>query len=245
MEVVRAVPTALNAMLSGGELDVAAISAAHWLEHRDAFVRVGDLGIVADGPVRSVLLVAPMPPALLVTQPIAATAQSASGRALLAAILRGIHGFEPVFETVDDALGAARAGRPALIIGDDALEARATLPQRRVHDLGECWREWQGLPMTFAVWAARAEIAREHPEELAALTAALIASRAWGAARPDAIIDAAVARRPAHRAFYADYFTRLSYTIDARAEVGLERFASLCHPDSVNQTELVEGRPLA
>ncbi|BDE05498.1 chorismate dehydratase [Vulcanimicrobium alpinum] len=227
---VSDVPTRLNAMLVAGELDVAAISAAHYLAHRDELALLGDCCIASDGPVRSVLLVSPIPPALLEGASIAVTAQSASGRALLATLLEHVQHVRPTYDVVDDALGAARAGRPALIIGDDALVARGACPPAQIHDLGEAWSRWTGLPFVFAVWAVRRDVARRRPAEVAALAAALAEARAWGTAHRDAVIEAAIARKPFHRGLYADYFTRLRYVLDERAQRGLARFADLFLP---------------
>jgi chorismate dehydratase len=231
VEVFGAVPTQLNAAMSEGQIDAGAISAAHYLAHPGAFVRIADLCIAADGPVRTVLLVSPTPPALLGDGTVAVTAQSASGRALLEALLRERHGVRPRYEIVDDALAAARSGQPALVIGDDALVARAELRGSHIHDLGEAWRAWTGLPFVFAVWAVRRAALAAYPAEVAALTGALVAARDWGERNRAAVIDAAVAARPYHRALYDDYFTRLSYRLDRRAEQGLERFGSLFVPE--------------
>jgi len=85
--VVRDTPTRLNARLLAGELDVAAISSAAFVAHRDELTLLGDLCIASAGPVRSVLLVSPVPPALLDGVPIAVTTQSATARALLQILL--------------------------------------------------------------------------------------------------------------------------------------------------------------
>jgi len=230
VDVIGAVPTQLNAAMSEGRIDAGAISTAHYLAHQDEFARLADLCIAADGPVRTVLFVSPKPPALLGDATVAVTSHSASGRALLAALLSGFRDVRPSYEVVDDALAAARAGRPALVIGDDALTVRAELPPAQVHDLGEAWRAWTGLPFVFAVWAVRRQTLAERPEDVAALTEALIAARDWGDRHRDAVIDAAVAAKPYHRGLYVDYFTRLSYRCDERAEQGLERFSTLFMP---------------
>jgi len=241
VDVFGAVPTQLNAAMSEGRLDVGAMSAAHYLAHTDEFERIADLCIAADGPVRTVLLVSPTPPALLGDATVAVTSHSASGRALLAALLSGFRDVRPRYEIVGDALAAARAGRPALVIGDDALSVRAELPPAQVHDLGEAWRAWTGLPFVFAVWAVRRETLAAHPAEVAALTRALVAARDWGEAHREAVIDAAVAAKPFHRALYDDYFTRLSYRLDERAEQGLERFATLFMPPAHDQEKTVRA----
>lgn len=229
--VFGAVPTELNAAMSEGRIDAGAISAAHYLAHADEFCRIADLCIAADGPVRTVLFVSPIPPALLGDATIAVTAHSASGRALLAALLSGFHDVRPRYEVVADALACARRGQPALVIGDEALVARAELAPRHIHDLGEAWRAWTGLPFVFAVWAVRREALAEHPAEVAALSDALVVARDWGERNRAAVIDAAVAARPYHRALYEDYFTRLSYRLDERAAQGLERFGALFLPE--------------
>lgn len=226
-DVTSAVPTQLNAAMSEGRIDAGAISAAHYLAHRERFAPIADLCIAADGPVRSVLFVSPRPPALLGDATIAVTSHSASGRALLTTLLASFPGVRPRYEVVDDALTAARAGRPALVIGDDALAARAELAPAHIHDLGEAWRAWTGLPFVFAIWAVRRETLETRPAEVAALTAALVGARAWGETNRAAVIDAAVARRPYHRGLYEDYFSRLSYRLDERAERGLQRFSAL------------------
>ncbi|HEY0382075.1 MAG TPA: menaquinone biosynthesis protein [Candidatus Elarobacter sp.] len=226
-DVVTDVPTRLNAALLAGRLDVAAISAAHYLDHRDALERVGDLCIAADGPVRSVLLLSPVPPALLGGASIALTAQSATGSALLATLLEKQQGVHATYEVVDDALAAAANGRPALVIGDDALIARKICRPACIYDLGEAWNAWTGLPFVFAVWAVRRDVLAARPADVAALAAALAQGRAWGSAHRDAVVDAALAQAPYHRALYDDYFTRLSYTLDERALRGLEHFAAL------------------
>ncbi len=100
-----------------------------------------------------------------------------------------------------------------------------------MHDLGEAWRAWTGLPFVFAVWAVRRDVLAARPAEVAALTAALLAGRAWGADHRAEVIDAAIRRRPFHRALYSDYFTRLSYCLDERAQRGLARFAELYQPE--------------
>jgi chorismate dehydratase len=227
VDVVEGVPSRLNAALGAGDLDVAAISAAHYLEHRDELALLGDLCIAADGPVRSVLLVSPVPPSLLEGATIALTRHSASARDLLATLLENVMRLDVRYEAVDDALAAARSGRPALIIGDDALVARGMCAPASIHDLGEAWRAWTGLPFVFAVWAVRRDVLAARPDDVAALAVSLAQARAWGAAHRDEVIDAAVARRPFHRGLYADYFARLTYALDERAQQGLARFDEL------------------
>ncbi|MDQ6944341.1 MAG: hypothetical protein M3169_17730, partial [Candidatus Eremiobacteraeota bacterium] len=75
------------------------------------------------------------------------------------------------------------------------------------------------------------------PADVAALSAALAQARAWGNAHREAVVDAALAQAPYHRALYDDYFMRLSYTLDDRALRGLEHFAAL------RQAQNDDGQP--
>src|SRR6202171_2599646 len=116
VDVTLAVPSQLTAAMSAGDIDAGAISAAHYLAHRDRFAPLADLCIAADGPVRTVLFVSPKPPALLGESTVAVTSHSASGRALLAALLSGFRDVRPRYEIVDDGRATARAGCPTLVI---------------------------------------------------------------------------------------------------------------------------------
>jgi len=226
-QVVTGVPARLNTQLLAGELDVAAISSAAYLEHRGELDLLGDLCIAATGPVRSVLLVSPVPPALLDDKAIAVTGESSTGRLLLQTLLERLEGVHPTYDVVADAPAAAAAGRPTLLIGDAALAARATAPPACIYDLGEAWTAWTGLPFVYAVWAVRKDVRAARPGEVDALAAALAEGRAWGALHRRAVIDAAVAQLPFHRGLYIDYFSRLSYTLTADAARGLEHFDAL------------------
>lgn len=229
--VTAARPSELNALLLAGELDASPISAAFYVRHTDRFALLGDTCIAARGEVLSVLLASPMPPALLAGASIAVTRDSASGRALVEAVLRGRYGVEATFETVNDPIAAALTGRPTLLIGDSAIVVRDRLPAADIHDLGSAWFDWTGLPMVFAVWAVRRDVLAAQPTGVAELAASYAAARGWGASHREAVIAAAQAMRPRDRAFYDRYFSTLIYTLDDDARAGLARFATEIVPE--------------
>jgi chorismate dehydratase len=226
-DIVTDVPSALNAALDARELDAGPMSAAQYLRHQARYVRLGDIGIIARREVLSVLLVSPTPPSLLDGAAIAVTRDSASGRALLEALLNARYGVRATFPVSDDPLGEALAGKPALLIGDAALDAREAFPPEHVHDLGLAWNAWTALPMVFAVWVVRREIAAARPDEVATLADAYARARAWGEAHPAEIVAAATRVHPRATGFYERYFTTLDYHVDASAEAGLTRFAEV------------------
>jgi chorismate dehydratase len=218
-------PNVLNAMLSAGELDVSPVSAAHYLANIGQLSLLSDLGIVARSAATSVVLVSRRPPALLAGACIAVTRDSASGLALLQAVLRGRYGVDADYEGVDDPIGAAVGGRPTLLIGDNAIAVGDHVDAGDVHDLGTAWNSWTNLPMAFAVWAVRKDVHAVRPDDIATLAEAYGQARAWGADHSAEVVAAAMSQRPRNRAFYESYFSTLTYTLDERAHDGLNRFA--------------------
>lgn len=222
--VTTAAPSVLNGLLSAGELDVSAISVAHYLRNTDTLELFGDCAIVARGPVLSVVLVSREPPTLLHGASIAVTGDSATGRALVESVLRGRYGAQATFERVDDPVQTARAGRPTLLIGDAAIAIYDHVPQAQVHDLGTAWLDWTGLPMVYAVWAVRRDVLQTRLADVRRLIGAYSEARAWGDAHRTAVIDAAMALRPRDRDFYETYFSTLKYQLTTEARQGLARF---------------------
>ena len=81
--------------------------------------------------------------------------------------------------------------------------------------------------MVFAVWAARADAARERGDALAELSAILSDARAAYLADPEAVVAAAAARFPFPAEFIRPYFRRLRYEFGPPERVGLEAFLRL------------------
>ncbi len=222
--VTSAAPNVLNAQLSSGRLDISPVSAAHFLRNQDELMLCGDVAIVSRGEVLSVLLVSAQPPAQLGRASIAVTADSASGRALLECVLRGKYGVDATFAVSTAPAQEAMLGRPTLLIGDAAVAIREHVPLAWVYDLGTAWYAWTKLPMVFAVWAVRRDVARTRPDDVERIVSAYRDARAWGNSHRPEVIDAAVAQRPQPRAFYEMYYKTLHYRLDTEARAGLARF---------------------
>ena len=77
-----------------------------------------------------------------------------------------------------------------LLIGDQGLEALYfPQPGTTCHDLGALWQEWTGLPMVYAVWAAREEFARTNGSELVAVEEELAACMDYGREHLAEVVD--------------------------------------------------------
>lgn len=219
------VPSRLNAMLIGGDLDLSPISAFTYAQHADSLVLLPDLCIGARDEVVSVVLVSDTPPALLDGVEIFVTEESASGSNLLRVLMEQRYGIHPRYVQHEDPLDSARAGQPALLIGDRAIDALFALPPEQVYDLGRLWHEWTGEQTVFAVWAARRAAYQRDPESVRACMHALTDSYTWSRTHMDYIVgraQAAFARPPG---FYEDYYAKLNFTFHSAAQSG---FAAYC-----------------
>jgi chorismate dehydratase len=115
----------------------------------------------------------------------------------------------------------------AVLIGDAALRATYDAPRRglAVHDLGLAWRVWSGLPMVFAVWAARRDYAEANPGLVKDVHAAFLRSRDDALAHVDEVAAAAARWEVFDPATLATYFRTLDFSLGARQVAGLQEFA--------------------
>ncbi|MBV9737582.1 MAG: menaquinone biosynthesis protein [Candidatus Eremiobacteraeota bacterium] len=219
-------PTELNAMLIGSKLDLSPISSAAFAKAAGQLVLLPELCIGARDDVISVVLVSRTPLLALDGQTIVLTDESASGVGLLRVLLERRYCVRARYERSHDPLDAARAGKPALLIGDHAIDARFLFEDEHIYDLGRLWHEWTGEDMVFAVWAARAEAVKTRSAEVAACVQALVDARAWGLARVSDVAARAQQAKPRPPGFYESYYRTLKFTLDAAAERGLAAFWS-------------------
>jgi chorismate dehydratase len=116
----------------------------------------------------------------------------------------------------------------AVLIGDAALRARTEAARvgLAVTDLGQAWREWTGLPMVFAVWAARRDFAAANPGVVKEVHEAFLASRELCLAELDDVAAAAARWEPFPAADLAGYFRTLDFSLGERQISGLRAFAA-------------------
>jgi chorismate dehydratase len=138
--------------LSDGRADIGIVPAVELT--RQKLDIIPGAGIACRGPVRSILLISKVPFEQI--QVLAGDSSSRTSVALARIVLQRKYGAEPEMIAhapklnlmLDQAEAALIIGDPALAIDPGALPY-ATL------DLGAEWVKMTGLPMVFAVWAAR------------------------------------------------------------------------------------------
>ena len=117
----------------------------------------------------------------------------------------------------------------AVLIGDAALRAsygvgQASSPALTVHDLGQAWRSWTGLPMVFAVWAARRDFAEANPGLVKDVHSAFLHSRDEALAHVEQVAEQAARWEPFDADTLAHYFRTLDFSLGERQLAGLMEF---------------------
>ena len=120
-------------------------------------------GIACRGPVRSILLISKVPFEHIGT--LAVDSSSRTSVALSRIILSRKYGVEPSLRAQKPDLAKMLDDADAcLIIGDPALLLDPSDIPFHVLDLGAEWTDMTGLPMVFAVWAARPDAGAVSPQ---------------------------------------------------------------------------------
>ena len=190
------------------------------LETQDLAIVPG-LGIASMGPVRSILLVAKVPPREI--RVLAADASSRTSVALTRIVLAERYGAEPrMISHPPDLPAMLAAADAALIIGDPALHLNPDTLPYHVYDLGREWTQMTGLPMVFAVWAGRQSCIT--PE----VTGIFRASYTYGMRHTDEILDLDAIPRGFARDLARRYLCEhIKYELGPAAYEGMDLFRRL------------------
>jgi chorismate dehydratase len=221
IELVGGTPAEVNAALLSGEVELGLVSSASWALNRERLRRIPGYGITSHGPIMSVLLAVGKGRSLGEVRRVALTSESATSHSLAGIVLERMYGASPRYEVV-----SAPCARTldeydaALFIGDTALNVRR-MDVVKVHDLGEAWERFTGLPMVYAVWASRGA-----PGRYGFWADRVARAVSWAEENLEAVVEEA--RRRGAPATYEDLKTYFASCIDYRVgtheEKGLERY---------------------
>lgn len=216
---VRGVPTALNAALREGTVQLSPSSSVAYLERPDLYGFLPDLSISSLGPVESVILFSRRPLGELAGRPVGVSSASATSAMLLRVLLEGRLGVNPRYV-------APEADPDAVLwIGDRALQVAQEGSWPLAYDLGALWYEATGTPFVFALWICRRDAFVAAPEAVRSFYRALVRARQ----RAYRSYPAYARRSPeaswlGERALLA-YWQTISYDLTAWHLEGLRRFA--------------------
>jgi chorismate dehydratase len=211
VDEVVGVPTELNQWLLEGRIDIAPISSIAYARHAEGLRLLPRLCVSSEGAVESIQLITKAP--LESVRSVAVTPESATSVVLTKVLL-------PHAEHVP--LEEAPNADAKLLIGDAALKSAFEDPTPH-HDLGRLWLERTGLPMVFAVWAAREPTHPDLPELEDALVASVRAARD----EPEQLAFESAKRYGYPAGFLARYFEKLRYRFGPRERAGLYTFLEM------------------
>jgi predicted solute-binding protein len=202
--------------MAAGDADIGLVPVIE--ARRQGLDFVPGLGIACNGPVRSILLVSQVPAPQLRT--VAVDSSSRTSVALAEVVLRERFGVTPQLIWHSPQLARMLASADAaLLIGDTALRFHPDEQPYHVYDLGQEWKWMTGLPMVFAVWAARPGVIG--PEAAGVLHA----SYRFGRERIEEITTKESVRRGFPEDLVRQYLTHyIHYELTAEFQQGMQRF---------------------
>jgi len=238
-EIVDGVPSALNAQMAAGAMDVSVISAVEYARDAQRYLLLPDLAISCDGPVRSVMLFAKRPASELSGRRVLVSRSSMTSVALLELLFEHVWDAKPTFVPADAELTdighfGSEEHDARLVIGDAALRLGAHLQDagerdqlldrfgyRYAYDLGAEWKGWTNQPFVFAVW-----VAQRTTDAHAALNvhASLIASRNWGLRHLEPLAAQAALATGVSKTACLTYLSGLDYGLSYGHLAGLTEF---------------------
>ena len=167
LELSKDTPEKLSEQLVRGDLDIGPITLVEYLRNADQLVAFPDIAVGCDGPVMSCVIVSQRPLEQLDGARVALGSTSRTSVRLAQLLLAERYEVSPDYYTCPPDLGLMmQEADAAVLIGDAALRASLHDAPRlglQVHDLGQMWKEWTGLPFVFAVWAARKDYLAARP----------------------------------------------------------------------------------
>jgi chorismate dehydratase len=212
------IPSACADRMAAGQADIGIVPSFELT--RQNLEIIPGAGIACHGAVRSILLVSARPAAKIRT--LAADSSSRTSVQLARLVLERRYGVSPdVTAQVPDLERMLRSADAALIIGDPALRIDPARLPYHVYDLGAEWVEMTGLPMVFAVWAARPGVVTPEVPE------AFQASLRYGREHIEEIVTLESARREFTPELVREYLTRhIVHELGEREYAGMEQFLS-------------------
>jgi predicted solute-binding protein len=224
MELRFVVPSECADDLREGRADIGLVPIIELARQPDLAVIPGS-AIVCQGHVRSILLVSKRP--LAEIRSLAADTSSRTSVVLTQLVLQSQGVESPVVTPhPPDLDGMLKIADAALIIGDPALRIDPELNEWEgqsvcVYDIGHEWVKMTGLPMVFAVWAAK-----EHVDPSAADV--FEESKRYGLSHTDQIVHLESAARAFDPDLVREYITgHISYDLGPRECAAVDRYLRL------------------
>ncbi len=235
VSILRGTPTALNALLACGDLDVSPVSLVAAAEHADEWFVLDHLCIGSRGEVGSVILHTDRPVEELDGRAVAVTTASATAARLLELLLSRHWGVKA--ELVPGDNGAASR----LLIGDAALKTAHDPQGGYTYDLGQAWQQFTGKDFVFGLWCIRRSFVELRETDAWAIHDLLQASVALGTREAAKVVAEASRVTGLGEDLIRPYFAKLEYKLDEGLWSGLGTFLDMLGFDSGRLRTFGEG----
>ncbi|MFC8232360.1 menaquinone biosynthetic enzyme MqnA/MqnD family protein [Streptomyces sp. NPDC056661] len=236
LELSKDTPEKLSEQLVRGDLDIGPITLVEYLRNADQLVAFPDIAVGCDGPVMSCVIVSQRPLEELDGARVALGSTSRTSVRLAQLLLAERYEVSPDYYTCPPDLGLMmQEADAAVLIGDAALRASLHDAPRlglQVHDLGQMWKEWTGLPFVFAVWAARKDYLAAHPAMVNEVHRAFLASRDLSLEEVTKVSETAARWEVFDAELLERYFTTLDFRFGEAQLEGVREFARRTGPTS-------------
>ncbi|NJQ02917.1 menaquinone biosynthetic enzyme MqnA/MqnD family protein [Streptomyces zingiberis] len=234
LDLCKDTPERLSERLIAGDLDMGPVTLVEFLRHADELVALPDIAVGCDGPVMSCHIVSQLPLDRLDGERVALGSTSRTSVRLAQLLLAERYGIAPDYYSCPPDLGLMmREAQAGVLIGDPALRAALHEAPRYglgVHDLGQLWKEWTGLPFVFAVWAVRRDYLAREPELVREVHEAFLASRDLSLQEVTKVAEQAARWEAFDSGVLERYFTTLDFSLGPRQLAGIAEFARRTGP---------------
>ncbi|WP_078971149.1 menaquinone biosynthetic enzyme MqnA/MqnD family protein [Streptomyces chattanoogensis] len=251
LDLSKDTPEKLSEQLIRGELDIAPVTLVEFLRAADDLVAFPDLAVGCDGPVMSCVIVSQKPLEQLHGGRVALGSTSRTSVRLAQLLLAEKIGVQPEYYSCPPDLGLMmQEADAAVLIGDAALRANLHDGPKlglEVHDLGQMWKDWTGLPFVFAVWATRRDYLEREPAVVEKVHEAFLASRDLSLEEVTKVAEQAARWEMFDESVLERYFTTLDFRFGADQLQGVTEFARRVGPTTGFpadvKVDLLGGRP--
>lgn len=217
-----------------GDLDIGPITLVEYLRNASDLVALPDIAVGCDGPVMSCVIVSQRPLEELDGARVALGSTSRTSVRLAQLLLAERYGVTPDYYTCPPDLGVMmQEAEAAVLIGDAALRASLHDAPRlglQVHDLGQMWKDWTGLPFVFAVWAARRDFLEREPATVHEVHEAFLASRDLSLEEVTKVAEQAARWETFDAELLERYFRTLDFRFGPEQLAGVREFARRTGP---------------
>lgn len=222
-------PQDINQRLQENKIEIGLVSSATFIQNRDRYILLTNLGIGATKSVKSVCLYSKCDISLLDGKEVAISDATTTSAMLLQVLAEHFWHVAPKLVQAPPGLTAAELLSrydAALVIGDECL---TFAPDKNVktYDLASEWYSYTQKPFVFGVFATRIDSWMDWPEEVREFHQKLMMAYDYSTAHFHEIISTAQAKSGLQYKVVEEYFKSLDYYLDSNHFQGLEHFASL------------------